>query len=86
MRVIVLTLLAMIAFASNSLLCRAALKQTTIDPATFTFVKAPENHCCLDGAEEKQRASSSGKIDICERKARGVNEKRKGGWPSAIPE
>jgi drug/metabolite transporter (DMT)-like permease len=39
MRVIVLTLLAMIAFASNSLLCRAALKQTTIDPATFTFVR-----------------------------------------------
>ena len=39
MRVIVLTFLAMIAFASNSLLCRAALKQTTIDPATFTFVR-----------------------------------------------
>jgi drug/metabolite transporter (DMT)-like permease len=29
----------MIAFASNSLLCRAALKQTNIDPATFTFVR-----------------------------------------------
>jgi drug/metabolite transporter (DMT)-like permease len=29
----------MIAFASNSLLCRAALKQTHIDPATFTFVR-----------------------------------------------
>jgi drug/metabolite transporter (DMT)-like permease len=27
----------MIAFASNSLLCRAALKQTTIDASTFTF-------------------------------------------------
>src|SRR5215831_3497366 len=36
-RVFVLTFLAMIAFASNSLLCRAALKQTTIDAATFTF-------------------------------------------------
>jgi len=34
-----LTLLAMIAFASNSLLCRAALKQTTVDAATFTFVR-----------------------------------------------
>jgi drug/metabolite transporter (DMT)-like permease len=34
-----LTLLAMIAFASNSLLCRAALKQTSIDAATFTFVR-----------------------------------------------
>ena len=29
----------MIAFASNSLLCRAALKQTSIDAATFTFVR-----------------------------------------------
>lgn len=29
----------MIAFASNSLLCRAALKQTEIDAATFTFVR-----------------------------------------------
>ncbi len=34
-----LTLLAIIAFASNSLLCRAALKQTTVDAATFTFVR-----------------------------------------------
>src|SRR5882724_3680392 len=34
-----LTLAAMIAFASNSLLCRAALKQTHIDAATFTFVR-----------------------------------------------
>src|SRR5881396_834159 len=29
----------MIAFASNSLLCRAALKQTHVDAATFTFVR-----------------------------------------------
>jgi drug/metabolite transporter (DMT)-like permease len=38
-RTFVLTLLAMIAFASNSLLCRTALKQTNIDAATFTFVR-----------------------------------------------
>jgi drug/metabolite transporter (DMT)-like permease len=38
-RLFVLTSLAMIAFASNSLLCRAALKQTSIDAATFTFVR-----------------------------------------------
>jgi drug/metabolite transporter (DMT)-like permease len=38
-RLFALTLLAMIAFASNSLLCRAALKQTSIDAATFTFVR-----------------------------------------------
>ena len=39
LRLFFLTALAMIAFASNSLLCRAALKQTAIDPATFTFVR-----------------------------------------------
>lgn len=38
-RVFTLTLLAMIAFASNSLLCRAALKHTSIDAGTFTFVR-----------------------------------------------
>jgi drug/metabolite transporter (DMT)-like permease len=38
-RLFILTLLAMIAFAGNSLLCRAALRQTRIDPATFTFLR-----------------------------------------------
>jgi drug/metabolite transporter (DMT)-like permease len=38
-RIFTLTLLAMIAFASNSLLCRAALKQGNIDAATFTFLR-----------------------------------------------
>ncbi len=33
------TLLAMIAFAGNSLLCRAALKKTSIDPASFTSIR-----------------------------------------------
>ncbi|MEO7916930.1 MAG: DMT family transporter [Dokdonella sp.] len=39
LRVIVLTSLAMIAFAANSVLCRLALKDTGIDPATFTAVR-----------------------------------------------
>lgn len=38
-RIFILTLLAMIAFASNSLLCRLALKQTGIDAANFTFIR-----------------------------------------------
>src|SRR5574340_1337066 len=38
-RVIALTWLAMIAFAGNSLLCRAALKDTGIDPASFTTAR-----------------------------------------------
>ena len=39
LRLFILTLLAMIAFASNSLLCRLALKQTSIDAASFTFIR-----------------------------------------------
>jgi drug/metabolite transporter (DMT)-like permease len=38
-RIVLLTLIAMIAFASNSLLCRVALKHTAIDPASFTTVR-----------------------------------------------
>src|SRR5262245_58903506 len=39
MRIVMLTLLAMVAFASNSLLCRLALRQTAIDAASFTFIR-----------------------------------------------
>ena len=38
-RLFVLVVLTMIAFAGNSLLCRAALKATRIDAATFTTVR-----------------------------------------------
>ena len=38
-RVIGLTSLAMIAFASNSLLCRVALNHTSIDAASFTAIR-----------------------------------------------
>lgn len=39
MRIALLTLVAMIAFAGNSLLCRVALRETGIDAATFTTVR-----------------------------------------------
>ncbi len=39
LRIITLACLAMIAFAGNSLLCRIALKQTSIDPASFTTIR-----------------------------------------------
>lgn len=42
-----LTALAMIAFAGNSLLCRQALKHTTIDAATFTLVRLVSGAICL---------------------------------------
>lgn len=38
-RLVALTSLAMIAFASNSLLCRVALKNTGIDAASFTTIR-----------------------------------------------
>lgn len=38
-RVMALTVLAMIAFAGNSLLCRAALLHTSIDAASFTTIR-----------------------------------------------
>lgn len=38
-RVLVLTLLAMLVLAANSLLCRAALNLTGIDAASFTLVR-----------------------------------------------
>lgn len=38
-RAIALTTVAMVAFAGNSLLCRVALKDTSIDPASFTTIR-----------------------------------------------
>jgi drug/metabolite transporter (DMT)-like permease len=38
-RVLGWTALAMIAFAANSLLCRIALRETSIDPASFTAIR-----------------------------------------------
>ena len=39
LRVALLTLVTMFAFAGNSVLCRMALKHTTIDSATFTSIR-----------------------------------------------
>jgi len=38
-RVPILTLVTMVAFAANSILCRQALDTTPIDPATFTLIR-----------------------------------------------
>lgn len=46
-KVFILTALAMIAFAGNSLLCRLALKQRTIDAASFTLVRIVSGAICL---------------------------------------
>ncbi len=39
LRTLLLTALAMLAFAGNSLLCRAALRDSQIDPASFTALR-----------------------------------------------
>src|SRR3954465_7004286 len=64
----VLTTLAMVAFAGNSLLCRQALKHTTIDAATFTFVRILSGALCLW-------------IIVLVRKGSAA---KAGSWPSAV--
>ena len=39
MQTIIYTCLAMFAFAANSILCRIALSESEIDPATFTSIR-----------------------------------------------
>jgi len=39
LRTLLVTVLAMACFAGNSILCRAALRQTAIDPASFTAIR-----------------------------------------------
>ena len=58
----------MTAFASNSLLCRLALKQTAIDPATFTLVRV------FSGATALWLVTTM----------RGISLDKSGNWPSAL--
>ena len=59
----------MIAFASNSLLCRAALKQTGIDAASFTFVRI------FSGAVA---------LWLIMKMRRGTRREMEGSWSSAV--
>ena len=63
-----LTLLAMIAFAGNSLLCRLALQHTRIDPASFTSLRLLSGALML-GLIVRLRAGS---------------HELGGNWPSAL--
>jgi len=67
-RLFILTLIAMIAFAGNSMLCRLALKQTGIDPASFTFIRIVSGAAALWLIAKMRKAAW--------RKA--------GNWPSAL--
>jgi drug/metabolite transporter (DMT)-like permease len=63
-----LTLLAMIAFAGNSLLCRLALQQTAIDPASFTAIRIVSGALTLWLIVRLRRSS----------------HRAAGSWPSAL--
>lgn len=61
LRTIALTALTMIAFAGNSLLCRLALKHTTIDAASFTAIRLISGALILSLAAQMHRGASGGK-------------------------
>jgi hypothetical protein len=56
-RLILVTTLAMLAFAGNSLLCRVALRDTAIDAASFTTIRLASGALVLAlivGARERR--------------------------------
>ena len=67
LRVALLTVFAMLAFASNSLLCRVALRDTAIDAATFTSI----------------RLASGALILVLLLRLRGRRPSAGGSWPMA---
>ena len=67
-RVFALTSLAMVAFAGNSLLCRMALKDSQIDPASFTSIRIISGAVVLFLITRTRRVAADGS----------------GGWPSAL--
>lgn len=60
-RTITLTVFAMIAFAGNSLLCRAALKHTSIDAASFTAIRLISGAVMLWLLVKMRRTAPGGK-------------------------
>lgn len=60
-RTISLTSLAMLAFAGNSLLCREALKDTAIDPASFTAIRLVSGALMLWLVVRLKQGAPSGK-------------------------
>ena len=84
-RVLILTLLAMIAFASNSLLCRAALKETSVDPASFTFLRIFSGAIALWLLMcVRRKASADGTPAIFSALLNQRPLARDGSWPSAL--
>jgi len=68
LRLILLTVLALLAFAGNSLLCRAALQHTPIDAASFTTIRLISGALVLWVLVQLTRRGVTGR----------------GSWPSAL--
>ena len=60
LRTLFLTMLAMAAFAGNSLLCRLALKETGIDAASFTAIRLVSGALVLWGVARSLRGAQAG--------------------------
>jgi drug/metabolite transporter (DMT)-like permease len=60
-RIVALTSLAMILFACNSLLCRLALKHTSIDAASFTTIRLISGAVMLSLVARMRRGTRTGK-------------------------
>lgn len=67
-KLLVLTVLALLAFAGNSLLCRAALAHTPIDAASFTTIRLAAGALTLWLLVQLTRSEATGR----------------GSWPSAL--
>lgn len=67
-RLLTFTILALLAFAGNSLLCRAALQHTPIDAANFTTIRLASGALVLWGLVQLTRREAPGR----------------GSWPSAF--
>lgn len=67
-RLLILVSLALLAFAGNSLLCRAALAHTSIDAASFTTIRLISGALVLWGLVQLKRRAATGR----------------GSWPSAF--
>src|SRR5436305_8585608 len=86
LRLFIFTTLAMIAFASNSLLCRAALRDTGIDAASFTFIRIFSGAVALWGIMAMLR-STSAVAAVCDRRNNLAGAHRallQGNWISAF--
>jgi drug/metabolite transporter (DMT)-like permease len=83
LRLAILVTLSMLAFAGNSLLCRMALKNTSIDAATFTSVRMLSGACMLWLVVRLQSGAGWAGLFGRSNTAGAANVSRAGNWLSA---